>query len=143
MGIAFTHNSVHTSLLVDWEDLAVELDAQRRGKHARSHENRLVQPFSEEALLKLAQASQHLGGSLGVTYVGDFLSLTHLENLLDVGRLVVDSHLEPGPVVLRRVLLSLVNTFLILSVGELLVHVGVARTPIVTHPDIVAIVDQL
>ena len=121
----------------------MEFDAHRSREHARSQENRLVQRVSEKALLKLAQASKHLGGSLGVAYIGDFLCIGHLENLLDIGRLVVDSHLEPGPVILCRILLCVLGTVLVVGVREILVDVRVARASVVGDPDIVATVDQL
>ena len=80
----------------------------------------------------MGESVKHLDCSLGVAYVVDFWCSSQFFNSLDVGHVVIETHISPGPIPVVGVVLR----------AEGLVIPRVLCTTVVADPDIIALLSE-
>ena len=92
-----------------------------------------LEAVSEESVVALGEAVDHLACTLGVANVGKLWFASHCEDLGDVGWLVESSHLGPREV----------PPLFVSPASVPVVHVAVLGATIAAHPHVVAAIDEL
>ena len=102
------------------------------GHEARRQLNNLVEVLGVEFRLQLGEPVVHLDRALGVAEVEHFVDCSSLLDGSDIGDVIVQTHLGPGPVPVLR-----------LGSIERLMGPTVLGTTVATDPNVVASIRQL
>jgi len=85
-----------------------------------------------ELALKMGKTVEHLSGALTVADVEDLVDASFFLDHLDVGHVIVETHIAPGPHPVLVVVLR----------AQSLMIPGILCATIVSNPNIVASIDQ-